>query len=135
MKKLLAPALLLLALPGCIIIPIPTIPHYDDFAHSRGRIPDSAMQFIKDGETPLSKVMLKFGEPDWVGDGGKLIVYRWAMVRWMWVTLIVGGVSGTPDFLILRVDDLGLCVKHRTVSSDETLRVTMQRDFGYEWQH
>jgi hypothetical protein len=133
MKKLLVPTLLLLSSPGCIFIP--TVPHYDDFVRCRGRIPESAMEFIKDGKTPLSEVMLKLGEPDWVGDGGKLIVYRWEMVRWHVITLIVGAAFGTPEFLVLRVNDLGICLKHRTVSSDEDLRVAMKGEFAYEWQH
>lgn len=134
MKKPLGVALILLlpSLSGCLIIP--SIPHYGgNYIDSRGRIPLSSREFITEGKTPLAEVLLKLGEPEWIGPDGILIVYRWEMVSYMAILPIGFGAGGTPEFLILRFDDRGACVKSRTVSGDRSLRETMAAEFGHEW--
>jgi len=132
MTKFLALVLLLSSPQGCIILPV--IPHYDDSLDSRGWIPDSAQEFIKDGETPLSEILLRLGEPDWVAEDGRLIAYRWELVQYIVVGPLVGAGFGRGHFLVIGLNDEGICVKHRTVSTNAGLRETMRYEFGHQWK-
>ena len=132
MIRLLLLATALITAQGCIVFP--TVPHYEHIIDSRGRVPESAYAFIKDGATPLSEILLSLGEPDWTGDKGRLFAYRWEMVVLSGVTLVSPFGVGPGEYLVIGVDGRGICVKHRTASTRSGLIEVMRTEFGYEWR-
>jgi len=70
-------ALAFLACTGCIMVPIPSDRHTHD---SRRAIPDSEIAGLVSGETTLTQVLLRFGEPDYVYSDDALIGYNWQKI-------------------------------------------------------
>lgn len=70
-------ALVFLACTGCIMVPIPSDRHTHD---SRRAIPDSEIAALIPGETTLTQVLLRFGEPDYVYSDDSLIGYNWQKI-------------------------------------------------------
>jgi len=72
-----APMALALACSGCIAVPLPM----DHARHgSRHAIPDREIAALVPGETTLTQVLLRFGEPEYIYRDDALIGYNWDKV-------------------------------------------------------
>lgn len=78
---------LLLAAPGCLIWPAPT----GDLLSGRGRITRAYAEPLQVGQATLEDVVLRLGEPDEIGEGGRLLIYRWTEVRGFLALVGMGG--------------------------------------------
>src|SRR5688572_30221128 len=70
-------ALAFLACTGCVMVPIPSDRHTHD---SRRAIPDREIAALVPGETTLTQVLLRFGEPDYVYSDDSLVGYSWSKI-------------------------------------------------------
>lgn len=68
--------LTLIFVQGCVPIPIP-LPQHDLLA-GHGMIEEQAAKnFLKVGATTREEVLLRYGEPEEIIDGGRVFVYAW----------------------------------------------------------
>ena len=90
--------LLLLALQGCIAIPIPV----SGKTNSGNMITTGDQASIKVGSTTRDEIVQRYGTPDETFDGLRVIVYEWQTSR-EWITLWMapffgGATSGAMDY-------------------------------------
>lgn len=70
-------ALALLACSGCIMVPLPMNRHIHGSRHA---IPDREITALVPGETTLTQVLLRFGEPEYIYKDDSMIGYNWEKV-------------------------------------------------------
>jgi hypothetical protein len=70
-------ALALLACSGCIMVPVPMDRHKHGSRHA---ITDREIAALVPGETTLTQVLLRFGEPEYIFRDDSLIGYNWDKV-------------------------------------------------------
>lgn len=72
-------ALVLMALQGCVILPIPTPEH--GLLSGRGEITKADVAPLEVGKTTREEVLLRFGEPEATLDDQQVFIYHWQIVR------------------------------------------------------
>lgn len=77
---------------GCLIWPFPT----GHLLAGRGRITPQYAAAVKVGQSTREEVLLHFGEPDEVQEGGKVFLYRWTEARGFFAMAAYGSGVAIP---------------------------------------
>lgn len=94
-----AGVLALLALAGCVIIPLPTRPIVP--------IPESDRAALKPGERTRAEILMRYGEPDLRLDGDRVLAYRWERSRALLVIFYGGQPITDVEAVFLAFDGAG----------------------------
>jgi len=84
--------ILALFVAGCYI-PQPRY-HSRACSHTRGEISKKDTSFIIPGQTFLEELLLNVGEPDYISDNGKILVYTWDLFN---ATTFIGHASSPAN--------------------------------------
>ena len=119
---------LLLTQNGCIIVPHPSA----RLPGSRRILLPEEFKFIQPGSTTRETVLLKLGEPDYVLNQDRILIYQWATSEWV-MAMLIGNYPAVEmphnRYLRVELDACGIVIR-RDEAEDQPLKIVNLKDFA-----
>lgn len=116
--------MLLVATPGCLVVPIPTNRLAE---HSRRDITPEAMDALVVGQTSREEVLLNLGEPDYWSVDSHQYRYHWERIKWDILWIIAGGYSAEGG-------DIPVNKNHNLVLNFDAAGIISAKDFRTKYE-
>ena len=113
---------------GCIIVPHPST----RLPGSRRFLSADEFKFVQPGSTNRETVLITLGEPDYVFNDERILIYQWATSEWV-MALLIGNFPAVemPHNRYLRIElDARCIVTRRDEAEDQPLKIVNLKDFA-----